>query len=754
MNEEYSATGAAACLEWNSPAAGPAESMPLGNGSSGINLWVTADGTIRVYLAMTGAYSENARLLKIGRIAVRFDPPLATERLSQVLDAAAGEIRITGTDPGADPAAGDPSGLTVCVRFDPHDPVVRLHYDSATARRVVVECEPWRVAAREIPRDAGASAEIHSAYGLSGAPDPVVVTPDDVHEGLHGAIAWCHHNRTSVWRRNMELQGLASLCEEGSDPLLGLTFGAHVSGAGLVSDGPTRLSSSRAATTGRINVRMHLMRADDTAQWLEAVRSLCASDRPADGASVRRVWSAFDARSFIRIAGTPEAHAVNAAYRYQRYLLSWAARGKYPIKFNGSLFTVDWGLEGECHDPDYRRWGGHFWFQNTRLSYWPMLVAGDRHDMDSLFAFYLRLIPLAQARTRLYFGHGGAFFPETLTPWGTYAEDNYGWDRRGRHCSYVENRYIRHYHQGALELIAMALDRYAFEPEERFLMDTLVPLVRAIVPFYDEHYPRENGRIRFYPAQSLETWHDAADPTPEIAGLLWVLPRILELPAAAVGDDLLERARRMLGELPPLPMDERPGGKRIAAAAEIYEEKRNMENPELYAVFPYRLFAQTAATLRNLPGATGQEAERLEIARRTYAARLHPGLPGWCQDGIQAAYLGLAGEAKRVVLERVNGVCEKARFPAFWGPNFDWIPDQDHGAVINMTLQAMLLQYDRSEILLFPAWPEEWDVHFRLHAPMRTVVEAEYAAGALRTLEVTPEARRADVVLPDWMPVR
>lgn len=719
--------------------------MPLGNGSSGINVWVTEDGTIRLYLAMTGTYSENARLLKVGRVAIRFDPPLATGRFSQVLDAAAGEIRIAGSDS----AGRDTPALTVCVRFDTDEPVLQLHYDSAIARNVVVEMEPWRTEPREIPRDG--TPEIHSAYGLSGGPDAVIVTPDDVFEGLDEAIAWCHHNRTSVWRKNMELQGLESLCEDSRDPLLGLTFGAQVSGDRLLPEGPTRLRSSRAAASGRLDVRMHLMRADDTAQWLEAVRSRHVSRMPTNGAAARRVWSEVEARSFVRVAGFDEAESVNAAYRYQRYLFAWAARGEYPIKFNGSLFTVDWGVEGEAYDPDYRRWGGHFWFQNTRLSYWPMLASGDWLDMDSLFAFYVRLLPLAEARTQLYFGHGGAFFPETLTPWGTYAEDNYGWDRRGRHCSYVENRYIRHYHQGSLELLAMAFDRYSFDPEERFLAETLVPLVRSILPFYDEHYPRENGSIRFYPAQSLETWQDAADPTPEIAGLSWVLPRVLELPASAVGADTLDRARRMLGELPPLPMQERSDGSRIAAAAEIYEEKRNMENPELYAVFPYRLHAVTGATLRNGRDVPGSDAARLEVGRRTFAARLHPGLPGWCQDGIQAAYLGLSEEARRVVLERIGGVYERARFPAFWGPNFDWIPDQDHGAVINMTLQAMLLQYDRSEILLFPAWPQEWDVRFRLHAPKRTVVEAEYAAGTLRHLEVTPQTRRSDVVLPGWL---
>ncbi len=51
------------------------------------------------------------------------------------------------------------------------------------------------------------------------------------------------------------------------------------------------------------------------------------------------------------------------------------------------------------------------------------------------------------------------------------------------------------------------------------------------------------------------------------------------------------------------------------------------------------------------------------------------------------------------------------------------------------------------KIFLLPAWPADWDVHFKLHAPYRTVVEGEYRDGELVNLSVTPESRRSDVVI-------
>jgi len=50
-------------------------------------------------------------------------------------------------------------------------------------------------------------------------------------------------------------------------------------------------------------------------------------------------------------------------------------------------------------------------------------------------------------------------------------------------------------------------------------------------------------------------------------------------------------------------------------------------------------------------------------------------------------------------------------------------------------------------ILLFPAWPCEWNVHFKLHAPKNTTVEAELRDGKLKILSVVPENRKQDVLV-------
>jgi hypothetical protein len=188
--------------------------------------------------------------------------------------------------------------------------------------------------------------------------------------------------------------------------------------------------------------------------------------------------------------------------------------------------------------------------------------------------------------------------------------------------------------------------------------------------------------------------------------------------------------KRLFNELPPIPSRE-IGGQPLLVPAESFRTRQNMENPELYAVFPYRLF--------------GVGKPDLDVARRTFERRQFKGHSGWQQDDTQAAFLGLAEEARRDVVERFATKNPASRFPAFWGPNFDWIPDQDHGSNGLMALQTMLVQCDGRRILLFPAWPKDWDVGFKLHAPYNTTVEGVYRGGKLRRLRVTPAERARDV---------
>lgn len=136
----------------------------------------------------------------------------------------------------------------------------------------------------------------------------------------------------------------------------------------------------------------------------------------------------------------------------------------------------------------------------------------------------------------------------------------------------------------------MMLDRYGHAPSEEFAKTTLVPIADGVVTFYEQHYPKtEPGTDRFSPSMSLETWHTAGDPLPVIVGLRTVLTGLLELPGSLATQEQRKRWTRFLAELPETPVAEAKGKKWILPAR-TFSRKKNTENPELYAVFPYRAY--------------------------------------------------------------------------------------------------------------------------------------------------------------------
>ena len=66
-----------------------------------------------------------------------------------------------------------------------------------------------------------------------------------------------------------------------------------------------------------------------------------------------------------------------------------------------------------------------------------------------------------------------------------------------------------------------------------------------------------------------------------------------------------------------------------------------------------------------------------------------------------------------------------------------------------MALQTMVLQHEGDHIRLLPAWPKEWNVEFRLHAPHQTVVEGSVRDGRLVSFKTTPASRQKDVEVGD-----
>ena len=151
-----------------------------------------------------------------------------------------------------------------------------------------------------------------------------------------------------------------------------------------------------------------------------------------------------------------------------------------------------------------------------------------------------------------------------------------------------------------------------------------------------------------------------------------------------------------------------------------WERVQNTEPTQLYPVFPWRMY--------------GVGRPDIDVARNTYlndslAVKFRSHV-GWKQDVIWAACLGLTDEAEALITKKMAD--GPYRFPAFWDPGFDWAPDLNRGGAAMAGLQEMRLQETpEGEPILFPAWPKEWNVRFRLHATGGRVIEGEMRDGQI-----------------------
>jgi hypothetical protein len=725
--------------------------MPLGNGEVGLNLWVEKDGDLLFYVARTDAWSECCRLLKLGRVRVALSPnPFAAgQAFHQTLDFRKGCIEI---------AAGS---VELRVLVDARLPVVYVCGRSAKPVRVTATAELWRTVRRDLkaeeskyPYHNTGSWTMRSAQ--FGPKDlDVWESADVVDAAAADAVVWCHRNAYSIVPLTLKHQGLESAAHLVADPLLDRTFGCRMSGIGFAKDGKNALRTAGEVMDFELKVAAHAAQTKTLDEWREQTHAILRQSPAAQEAAQRTAgaWGEFWDRSWIIVEGEAALPRLTEAYALQRWVNACGGRGNYPIKFNGSIFTVDPKHTGkpDHYGPDWRDWGDCYWWQNTRLPYQPMPACGDFDLMRPLFSFYRAAAPLCTARARTYHQVKGLYFPETMTIFGTYANADYGWDRR-----YVQPKDVmcpawQFCWQQGLELVGLMLDYYDYSENDAFLAGELLPLARDVLAYFDSRFPRDaGGKLELRPTQMLETYRpqdildqhgrvvgrrEVINDTPTVAGLQSVLSRLLALPQGKVpdADQLAWQALKKI--VPPLPLRTDSGKTFIRPAQEYPPNAWNIENGELYAVSPFRLFGV------GKPG--------LETGRNTYQRRLFLDVAGWTYDGQCAALLGMTDEARRQVLAKAANKHPNHRFPAMWGPNYDWVPDQTLGGNLMLTLQYMVLQADGEKIHLLPAWPKDWNVRFRLHSPRNTVVEGVYRNGQLTQFQVTPPERRADVVLPD-----
>lgn len=738
-------------LDWSGQSKNAGESMPCGGGDIGLNVWVE-NGELLFYIARTGTFDENNTLLKLGRVRIKLEPDfLSGDNFHQLLNLNSGQIELY--------AEKGREFVVVQVWADVFQPVVHVKVQASDSLHAEVNYESWRYNERKN------TGRANNANSWKWAPQGEVITRKDSVRFEGANILFFHRNQEqSVFDATAAQQGLQSVKDQLYNPLHNLTFGGQLSAPGFQPVGISygryehtefsawKLRSKAASLTHAVSIHLHTAQSNTLAQWQQGLQQFIKQGVVSTAAEKMngQWWTDFWNRSFIRInPSTPNESdtAWQAGRNYQlfRYMLACNATGIWPTKFNGGLFTYDPSLidSTQKFTPDFRAWGGGtHTAQNQRLVHWPMLKSGDWELLKPQFDFYLRLLKNAELRSRVYWNHAGACFTEQMENFGLPNPAEYGWKRPADFDKGVEyNAWLEYEWDTVLEFCLMMLEteRYAGANIKSYL-----PLIESCLRFFDEHYQYlakqrgrkaldGNGHLVIYPGSAAETYKMAYNPSSTIAALTTVTERMLALPPAYLTVAQRSYLDSFRARIPPLPFTQVDGKKTISPAI-TWERINNVETPQLYPVFPWGIY--------------GVGKKDLDVARNTYlldtSALKFRSHVGWKQDNIWAARLGLTEDAARLTFAKLKN--SGRRFPAFWGPGFDWTPDLNWGGSGAISLQEMLLQTDDRKIYLFPTWPKHLDVHFKLHAPYQTTVEAEVKGGKIQSIIVLPKEREADII--------
>jgi hypothetical protein len=727
--------------------------MPLsGSRGAGANVWLQ-DGSLWLYLAHNGAYDAQGRLLKLG--CLRLTPPGGFDAITvrQELDLARGRILVSGrtTSGAAVSATLWFAGENLYVESPDRLPGVwEIHYAT------------WRdVPRQQLKLDMWATHDV----------------PADTIVSSSNSLLWFQRNsdHAPLLPRRAAVQGLPA--DSAFDPTSRRVFGGSFAAAGgltFVAAEPAtwqgwpggRRWTYHTAPRTPLTLAVVLRAAEnlDPATWPAEARALLdRSTRSASRRAEAARWKAFWSRSSIIInrdrGPSDPAWQVGRNQALFRYMLACNQGGEFPLLFNGGIFTTDnpaGRIKGNNNDelqvrpgspitPDFRRWMFcGFMSQNQRWLAWPALAAGDADLVEPSTRFYRDRAPLAAARAKRNQAEG-VIYTEPLDIWGLCATG----DRPDGLCGHP---HLTYHFAMMLEhaLIALHARTYSgadLAPDFDWMIGTL--------RFYDSFYRAQHqqrhgtelnsaGRLVIYPGSAVEAVTGATNPIDAVSGLLAVSDALLALPDSVLSAERRATVAAIRATLPDLPVGEREG-RRSLLIADSYEKDYNAwEFPEMYAAWPYRRVGVT------VPGTLELTRATLDTIQKPWADKVLHHDFSWMPNIVNAASAGLPDRAAALLVDKMSDRKAQVRFPAFFGPGHDWLPDHNHGGSGTTGLQEMLLQADAAgeKLHLLPAWPRDWDVEFKLHAPRQTTIELTYRAGKIQRLKVTPSSRRADLVLP------
>ncbi len=276
-------------VAWASPGNSAADSMPLGNGALGINLWVEEDGDLLFYLSRNDSYSEVSQLCKVGKVRVSLSPnPFAAGApFRQELKLREGICEIT---------AGPPDQrVTLKVFVDASAPVVHVVGQSQVPLTVSAKVESWRT----VPQPWRTSRRGRWPAGPTRSFRP----PTNFPKVGPDAVSWYHRNENAfAFEETVRVQSLEPIRKTLWNPLLHRTFGGWVTGKGFQATDDRTLATAKPLQSFHLRVASPCEQTDTADDWLKLARETAENHADPVAAAERTAkwWGEFQDRSWVR----------------------------------------------------------------------------------------------------------------------------------------------------------------------------------------------------------------------------------------------------------------------------------------------------------------------------------------------------------------------------------------------------------------------------------------------------------------------
>ncbi|MEI6143255.1 MAG: DUF5703 domain-containing protein, partial [Mariniphaga sp.] len=452
----------------------------------------------------------------------------------------------------------------------------------------------------------------------------------------------------------------------------------------------------------------------------------------------RQWWKNFWNQSFVHL----ENDYIENIYYLRRYLMGSSSRGRFPVVFNGGLWT--W-------NHDVRNWvTPHHW--NTQQQYWGLCPQNDCELMLPYLNTYFRLMPKAEEHAKLRGADNAILWSEPHDFFGSMTF----WDRGDMLNNFTP----------ASQIAGYFWEYYQFTGDTAFLRQKAYPFMKKAAEFYVQKLQWDSLKNEYsiFPSQPYENprSNNLRNPITDRNIIISNFANCINSARLLHTDKAkIKQWQEIVDHLWPIPYQIVPD------VGEVIAHAWNPDGsifPKLEERGPWlsHMSASTSSVFpSNLLG-IDQTNNREFNAMATMIRHHSPQVNAISPEPIVAARLGMGNEALKMM---ENGIRRLQHFPQGLFYNIDhWYnlslymdsvkkpdittqrdyiydershypnklpakpfiqcglePLSIYGAAVN----EMLLQSNEGKIRIFPAIPDNWATSFRLLARGAFMVSSE-----------------------------